>query len=147
MYRSILLATDGSTLSKKATKAALRLARDFGATLHVMTVQPPYSIPFAGEVAIPAMYDRKEYEAAAKEAAVKVLDEVASQAAEMGVQCKTVFRLDAAPSKAIIEMAKRRRADLIVMGMHRRRMLTTMLLGSETHNVLMGCTIPVLVHR
>ena len=77
MYRSIVLATDGSSLSKKAMKAALRLARDFEATLHVVTVQPPYTIPFAGEVAIPAMYDRKEYESAAKEAALKVLDEVA----------------------------------------------------------------------
>jgi nucleotide-binding universal stress UspA family protein len=147
MYRSILLATDGSALSKKAAKAALRLARDFDATLHVMTVQPPYSIPFAGEVAIPAMYDRKEYEVAAKEAAMKILDEVSGQAADMGVKCKTVFRLDAAPSKSIIEMAKRRRADLIVMAMHRRRMITSMLLGSETHNVLLGCSIPVLVHR
>ena len=147
MYRNILLATDGSALSKKATKAALRLSRDFGSTLHVLTVQPPYTIPFAGEVAIPAMYDRKEYEAAAKEAAMKILDAAAAQAKAMDIQCKVVFRLDAVPSKAIIEMAKRRRADLIVMAMHQRRMLTSMLLGSETHNVLAGCSIPVLVHR
>jgi nucleotide-binding universal stress UspA family protein len=147
MYRSIVLATDGSSLSKKAMKAALRLARDFEATLHVVTVQPPYTIPFAGEVAIPAMYDRKEYESAAKEAALKVLDEVAEQATRMGVSCKTVFRIDASPAKAIVEIAKRRRADLIVMAMHRRRMLTTMLLGSETHEVLASCSIPVLVHR
>jgi len=147
MYRSILLATDGSTLSRKATRAALRLARDFGATLHVITVQPPFTIPFAGEVAIPSMYDRKEYETAAKEAAMKILDEVAAQAAAMDVHCKTVFRLDASPAEAIVEMAKRRRADLIVMAMHRRRMFTSMLLGSETHNVLASCSIPVLVHR
>ncbi|MEK9719774.1 MAG: universal stress protein [Quisquiliibacterium sp.] len=147
MYRSIVLATDGSSLSNKAMKAALRLARDFEATLHVVTVQPPYTIPFAGEVAIPAMYDRKEYESAAKEAALKILDEVAAQASKMGVTCKTVFRIDSSPAKAIIEIAKRRRADLIVMAMHRRRMLTTMLLGSETHEVLAACSIPVLVHR
>jgi nucleotide-binding universal stress UspA family protein len=147
MYRNILLATDGSPLSRKATKAALRLARDFGATLHVITVQPPFTIPFAGEVAIPSMYDRKEYEAAAKEAAMKILDEVAAQAAAMNIKCKAVFRLDASPSEAIVEMAKRRRADLIVMAMHRRRMITSMLLGSETHNVLANCSIPVLVHR
>ncbi|MFZ9678769.1 MAG: universal stress protein [Quisquiliibacterium sp.] len=147
MYRSIVLATDGSSLSQKAMKAALRLARDFEATLHVVTVQPPYTIPFAGEVAIPAMYDRKEYESAAKEAALKVLDEVAEQSTKMGVSCKTVFRIDASPAKAIVEIAKRRRADLIVMAMHRRRMLTTMLLGSETHEVLSSCSIPVLVHR
>lgn len=147
MYQNILLATDGSALSKKATKAALRLARDFKATLHVITVQPPYTIPFAGEVAIPTMYDREEYEAAASEAARKVLDEVAAQAAAMGVQCKTVFRLDASPSKAIVDTAKRRRANLIVMAMHSRRLLTSMLLGSETHDVLTSCSIPVLVHR
>lgn len=147
MYRNILLATDGSSLSKKAMKAALRLARDFEATLHVVTVQPPYTIPFAGEVAIPAMYDRKEYEIAAKEAALKILDEVAAQAARMGVECKTVFKLDASPAKMIVDMAKRRRADLIVMAMHSRKLITTMLLGSETHDVLTSCSIPVLVHR
>lgn len=147
MYQNILLATDGSALSKKATKAALRLARDFKATLHVITVQPPYAIPFAGEVAMPTMYDREEYEAAAGEAANKVLDEVAAQAAVMGVQCKTVFRLDASPAEAIVDTAKRRRVNLIVMAMHKRRMFTSMLLGSETHDVLTGCSIPVLVHR
>ena len=147
MYRNILLATDGSALSRKATKAALRLARDFGSTLHVINVQPPYTIPFAGEVAIPAMYDRGEYEVAAKEAGDKVLSDVSTQAEAMGVACKVVFRMDAVPSKAIVDAAKRRRVDLIVMAMHKRAMFTSMLLGSETHSVLSGCSIPVLVHR
>lgn len=43
MYQSILVPTDGSKLSAKAVKAAIDLAKAFGAkitTLHVNTARP-----------------------------------------------------------------------------------------------------------
>ena len=51
------------------------------------------------------------------------------------------------PADAILEAARSRKCDLIVMASHGRHGLSAMLLGSETQKVLTHAKIPVLVHR
>jgi len=51
------------------------------------------------------------------------------------------------PYEAIIEEARARHCELIVMASHGRRGLEALLLGSETQKVLTHCQIPVLVVR
>jgi nucleotide-binding universal stress UspA family protein len=51
------------------------------------------------------------------------------------------------PSEAIIEAAKNRKCDLIMMASHGRGGVTTLLMGSETNKVLAHSKIPVLVCR
>ncbi|MFY8063046.1 MAG: universal stress protein, partial [Usitatibacteraceae bacterium] len=51
------------------------------------------------------------------------------------------------PHEAIINLAKKRKCDLIVMASHGRRGLSAMLLGSETTKVLTHSKVPVLVCR
>jgi nucleotide-binding universal stress UspA family protein len=48
---------------------------------------------------------------------------------------------------AIVEIARKRRCDLIVMGSHGRRGLSRLFLGSETQAVLSRVSVPVLVVR
>jgi nucleotide-binding universal stress UspA family protein len=51
------------------------------------------------------------------------------------------------PFEHIIETAKKRKCDLIMMASHGRRGLSGLLLGSETSKVLTHSKIPVLVVR
>ncbi|MGZ8155109.1 MAG: universal stress protein, partial [Burkholderiales bacterium] len=51
------------------------------------------------------------------------------------------------PYEHIIETAKKRKCDLIMMASHGRRGLSGLLLGSETAKVLTHSKIPVLVVR
>jgi nucleotide-binding universal stress UspA family protein len=51
------------------------------------------------------------------------------------------------PWEAILEQAKAKNCDLIVMASHGRRGLGALLIGSETQKVLTHGTVPVLVIR
>ena len=51
------------------------------------------------------------------------------------------------PHEAIIDAAKDKGCDLIVMASHGRRGLNAVLLGSETQKVLTHSSIPVMVYR
>lgn len=147
MYRRILVAVDGTELSDKAVKAALRMARDFGSQVLALNVQAPYQPPIAGEVPAAFLHDPEEYDRLAEEASAAVLQPVMDQAAEMGVGCETRTVFDHSVSGAIVDASKNERIDLIVMASHGRSGLRNLLLGSETRKVLTHCQVPVLVHR
>lgn len=46
MYKKILVATDGTKLSRKAVEVASELAVNFGAVLTIVRVVPPYQKKF-----------------------------------------------------------------------------------------------------
>ncbi len=52
-----------------------------------------------------------------------------------------------APWKAILETAKKKKCDAIVMASHGRRGVSALLLGSETQKVLTHSKLPVIVVR
>lgn len=147
MFKRILVPTDGSKLSRQAVKAAAELAKETGATLVALNVQPPFMPPVVAEVPIAYTYTPQEYEAAAKKAAQKVLADVTKATSAVGVQAETHYVLDSSPWEAIIRTAKSRKCDLIFMASHGRRGIEGFLLGSETQKVLTHCKVPVLVHR
>lgn len=147
MYRSILVATDGSELSTKAVKAALRLARHFDAQVTALNVQPPYQPAVAVEVPAAFLHNPEEVEAEARSQSIAILEEVAATAERLGVTCHVETLFDMSVHQGVISTAKKVRADLIVMASHGRGGLKSLLLGSETSKVLEHCQIPVLVHR
>jgi len=147
MYKRILVATDGSTLSKKAVTGAIGLAAACGAELIALKVVPRYpqayfegSIPLsAGEVS--------RVEKQWTDAAQAALDLVVKLAAIKNVQAKGITAKSDVVSDAIIAAAKKQNADLIVMASHGRKGIKRLLLGSETQQVLTHSHIPVLVLR
>jgi len=147
MYKRILVATDGSTLSKKAVTGAIGLAAACGAELIALKVVPRYpqayfegSIPLsAGEVS--------RVEKQWTDAAQAALDLVVKLAAIKNVQAKGITTKSDVVSDAIIAAAKKQNADLIVMASHGRKGIKRLLLGSETQQVLTHSHIPVLVLR
>jgi nucleotide-binding universal stress UspA family protein len=147
MYQRILVATDGSTLSKKAVSNALSMAQLTGAELVALKVIPRYPQSyFEGGVVLPASdIARIEKQWAAH--AQAIVDAVAKSAAAKGVKVKALTAKSDLVSEAIISTAKKHKCDLIVMASHGRRGIKRLLLGSETQQVLTHSHIPVLVLR
>jgi nucleotide-binding universal stress UspA family protein len=135
MYERILVATDGSTLSKKAVSTAISLAALCGAELIALKV-----IPLSVD-------DVKRVEKQWTDEGKAVVDAVKELAAIQGVKVKGVTVKSDLVSEAVIAAAKKHSADLIVMASHGRKGIKRLLLGSETQHVLTHSHIPVLVLR
>ncbi|RJQ47294.1 MAG: universal stress protein [Gaiellales bacterium] len=147
MYQRILVATDGSTLSKKAVGNAIALAQLSGAELVALKVVPRYPQSyFEGGLALPASNIAK-VEKQWAEHGQTIVDAVAKSALSKGVKVKAVTVKSDLISDAIIAAAKKHKCDLIVMASHGRRGIKRLLLGSETQQVLTHSHIPVLVLR
>jgi nucleotide-binding universal stress UspA family protein len=147
MYQRILVATDGSSLSKKAVGAAIELAALAQAELVAMKVVPRYPMSyFEGGVALSAK-DVQQIEKQWADEAQAVVDKVRDAADRHDVKTRAVVVRAELVAEAIIATAKKQRCDLIVMSSHGRRGLKRVLLGSETQHVLTHSAVPVLVLR
>lgn len=148
MFKHILVATDGSKLSGKAIRTAVRLAAATGAKLTGSYVIAPYVAPMYGEAAIyvPAVSPKRYKELTAREAR-KALAAIEIEARTGGVEYRATSLVASTPWEGIIRAANARKCDLIVMASHGRRGLAGLVLGSETTKVLTHSKIPVLVCR
>ncbi len=147
MYKRILVATDGSSLSKKAVANAIALAATCGAELVALKVVPRYpQTYFEGSIPLSAA-EIGRIEKQWSDAAAENLAAVQKSATGKGVTCKGVTVKSDVVSDAIIAAAKKHKADLIVMASHGRKGIKRLLLGSETQQVLTHSHIPVLVLR
>jgi nucleotide-binding universal stress UspA family protein len=145
VYRNILIPTDGSELAGKAVEYGIALAKRIGARTTVLTVLPPFHI-FTTDAQMledtPA-----QYKARMQAHAEKTLGAVAQAAQAAGVACEMVHVEHEHPYQAIIDTAKSKGCDLIVMASHGRHGISALVLGSETVKVLTHSKTPVLVHR
>ncbi len=147
MYEKILVATDGSDLSKKAVSSAISLAAVTGASLVALKVVPRYPQSyFEGGLALQATEIGRIEQQWADEGQA-VVDDVKKLAELQGVKTKSLTVKSDVVSDAIISAAKKQKCDLIVMASHGRKGVKMLLLGSETQQVLTHSHIPVLVLR
>ena len=145
MYKNILIPTDGSELAGKAVEHGIALAKAIGARLTVLTVLPPFhTITIDTQMLedTPAQYKTRM-----EKHAMLTLGAVAKAAQAAGVACETVQVEHEHPYQGIIDTAKSKGCDLVVMASHGRRGVSAIVLGSETVKVLTHSKIPVLVHR
>ena len=148
MFKHILIPTDGSKLSAKAIRIAVRLARDTGAKVTGAYVIAPFYPPTYGEgVVFGAAIPAKRYKALTEREARKALAAVEIEARTSGVAYGSAMLTAPNPWEGIIRAAKAKKCDLVVMASHGRRGLAGLLLGSETTKVLTHSKIPVLVCR
>jgi nucleotide-binding universal stress UspA family protein len=147
MYKRILVATDGSKLSSKAVTHAIALARTTGAQLVAFHASPDQQLAVYGDGFIVGTMPSAEYKAAAAKAAEKILERVAREAGKADVKCTTAHAIAVEPWRAILDQAKKSKADAIVMASHGRRGVSALLVGSETQKVLTHSKLPVTVVR
>lgn len=146
-FKHILVPTDGSKLSLKAVKSAMKLASTLGARVTGLYCIAPYVPPMYAEGFYAGYPTVSQQRAAGKKAAGKALAQVEASARAAGVACATATVDAGTPWAGILKAAKSKRADLIVMASHGRRGLSGLLLGSETTKVLTHSKVPVLVVR
>ncbi len=88
-----------------------------------------------------------DYDECMAAAANRILWGVSEMAKKIGVSCATRHVKDYYPADGIIEAAKERGCDLIVMASHGRRGVSRVLLGSQATKVVALSSVPVLVCR
>jgi nucleotide-binding universal stress UspA family protein len=143
MFQRILVPTDGTELCSAALATALELAKlGGGAIVGLHVEQPDRPGRLAEDDQARAAWLNENAQVAAD-----ALSWIARRASEAGVPCETVLLHHDSPATAIVETARTRVCDLIVMASHGRGGLRARLLGSETWKVLTYCAIPVLVVR
>jgi nucleotide-binding universal stress UspA family protein len=146
MYRHILIPTDGSELAHRAVSHGLSLAKSIGAKVTALTVEGSfdvYTVPASKVYEMSGAF--AEHAGRAKAHAEKILNGVAEEARLAGVTCETLYLEKDHPYEAIIEAAKQRGCDLIVMASHGRTGIAAAVLGTLTTKVLTHTKIPVLV--
>lgn len=148
MYKHILIATDGSDLARKGLEHGLSLAKTLKAKVTVLTVSEPLrsemaSAALLGGIDDPVTRYDQQIDAIMKERFAFIK----GRASEYGVTVDLAHEIDTSPAEAIVRFAKLKGCDLIVMSSHGRRGVQKILLGSQTSEVLVGTTIPVLVIR
>jgi nucleotide-binding universal stress UspA family protein len=145
MYKHILIATDGSDLAQKGVDQGLALGKALAAKVTAVTVTEPLAAMLVGEAAIALPID--DYDKAASADAARILAGVTASAAKVGVTCDTLHVKDQYPAEGIVDAAKARGCDLIIVTSHGRRGLSRLLLGSQATRVLTHSEVPVLVCR
>ena len=148
MFKHILLPTDGSKLSDRAVQRGIDLAGALGARVTAVHVIAEFRMMADESFVLPTGADlKRRYDKEAKARAEKMLDKIGERAKAAGVKLEGVVVTGDVPYEEVIETAKKRKCDLIVMASHGRRGLSGLLLGSETSKVLTHSKIPVLVIR
>jgi nucleotide-binding universal stress UspA family protein len=139
----ILLPVDFSECSETAHRQCIRLVRQLSASVEVVNVWEPVTVTAPETVLVaPATAATLEKEAAAtsEEQLGRILQELRTA----GVAATASSHKGGWPSKVIVDLARARRSDLIVMGTHGRRGFERALLGSVVERVLRHAPCPVL---
>jgi nucleotide-binding universal stress UspA family protein len=144
MFKHILLPTDGGELSMKAVRHGMLLAKQLGAKATAIIVRRPLREFVAEGITIPVSEEQqKDY----IQQMDKLLEAARAEAKNDGIDCEAIQVVNDEPWRGIVEAAKAKGCDLIVMSSHGRRGVSAFLLGSETQKVLTHSSVPVLVYR
>jgi nucleotide-binding universal stress UspA family protein len=134
--KRILLATDGSEFSAGAEREAMFIASSCGIdviVMQVLEVNPEFETEGQKQVELMEYRARSHF------------DRIRECCTERNVECSSVIRRNNKPYEAIIEEAKKRKVDVIVMGRRGYTGLRKILMGSVTERVIAYAPCKVLV--
>jgi nucleotide-binding universal stress UspA family protein len=141
MYDSLLLPTDGSDEMSKVAEHVGSLARQYDATVHVLSAVDTRN-RFEG----PTMgLGTEAWETAERERAQRAVDDAVSALPD-GIAVERHVE-SGVPHAEILEYAEGADIDLIVMGTHGRTGLDHYLIGSIAERVVRQSPVPVLTVR
>ena len=144
-YRTIIVGTDGSETAEEAVRHAVLLSRALGATLHIVSAVPgragreiAWEAPRPPDELRPVINVRAELEA--------MLEKLAAEPRSQGVEVVCHAEVDVGPAEAILALAERVGADLIVVG-NRGMTGISRLLGSVPNAISHNATCSVAIVR
>jgi nucleotide-binding universal stress UspA family protein len=132
----ILVAVDGSAFSDAAVDQAISLGGICNSQIFVISVVDLY--PEQMEVA-PTLVEKMSEEVR------QHLEEAKEKVDKADIPCEAIVRMGGMPHEFIVQEAKDRGIDLIVMGTHGHTGIKRVLLGSVAQNVIGHAPCPVLV--
>lgn len=140
MFEKILLAVDGSDHALHAAKLAGDLARQMNSKwVHVVIAFDPIPI-YLGEPDLQIVINARLKEAQ------KILKEAGDAVEQIPGEVHTEM-LEGSPAEAVIEVARTRESDLIVMGSRGLGRIAGAVLGSTSQKVVSHAPCPVLIVR
>jgi len=138
MFSNILIAVDGSESASKAFHRSVYLAEKCNSKLDLVHV---VQCEVGGDSA--NTFDMIEE---LKDKAMKMLEEYRAEAAKNKVPIQIAI-MQGDPAKVIIELAKAKSYDLIIMGTRGRSSFKELLIGSVSQKVMHHASCPVMVVR
>ena len=135
MYKKLLFCTDGSPNSMCAQREALKLARENSAELYVLMV---VDLTDEFEALAPGLTEKLEKKAR------EIVDGVVAAASKEGIKAEGVVK-EGEPNKKILEVAKGKSVDAIILGTHGRKGFMNTVMGSVTRRVIAEAFVPVIV--
>ena len=139
-YNTILVATDFSEPSLAAVKHAGNLASRLGSRL-LLTYVVEDRLP---DLVLSGSTDSKEEMLDAHQSKAEASLKTYAQEHLQGHTVDVVVT-QGAPHECIVELAKAKNADLIVVGMHGHGIVSHILMGSTSERILHHAPCPVLV--
>jgi nucleotide-binding universal stress UspA family protein len=131
-----LVAVDGSIYSDIALDQAISMATVCGSQLfaiHVVEAYPKH------------LKSAPAFEEEIRKTGAKFLEKVKAKAAKKNVSCETLLKVGGQPHEFIVQEAKGRGIDLIVVGTHGRSGLKRLFMGSVAQKVIGLAPCAVLV--
>lgn len=142
MFKSILVAVDGSEHARAALAQAIDLARSQGARLTLLTAWQPYNWYATGLVPAAGYDDHTlfvEAEADARRTLAEARDAVPKEIPH------EALIVQGPAAAAILDQVEKGTYDLVVMGSRGRGGMRSLLLGSVSQSVLHHSTAPTLI--
>ena len=132
----ILVALDGSRYSEAALDQALSLGKTCNSRIYAITVVDLYPAQF--EMA-PKLYEKMT------EQANQILESAKERIEKENIPCETIVHTGGQPHEFIVEEARVKNIDLIVMGTHGRTGLKRFFMGSVAERVIGHAPCAVMV--
>jgi len=146
MFKRILVPVDGSHTSGLGLNQAIKLAKNQHAVLCLLHVIDERVITQNLEgtaVEIDRLFE------SLRDGGRKILASAEAKARKQQVRATNVLveNITGSVADVIVEHAKKKRADLIVIGTHGRRGVSRLVMGSDAEGVVRQSPVPVLLIR
>ena len=145
MFKRILVPVDFSDRSLEALDRAVDFGRDYAAALVVLHVVEPVYLPGSAD-AFGGGYDSRLVYEELEHSARERLMQLAADLARRRVPARPLLRAGT-PHQVIVDVARRLKADLIMMSTHGRTGLSHLAMGSVAERVVRTATCPVMTLR
>lgn len=144
MYKKILVAIDSSSISDRALKEAVTLAKDMGSRLRIVHA---VDASLAKTNELEGIIDVDEFKQKLRQGGKVLLGKAQEKAKQSGVDAETgLLDIDGKRiAGALGEDATSWQADLIVMGTHGRTGFSYLLMGSVAEDFIRIAKAPILL--
>ena len=129
LYKEILVAIDCSTVDETIIEHVSALARQLGATLHLLHVIHSHTL------------DQERF---FREQSIITLERYRKKLQAEGIDARTIIR-SGEPEREILREIEENRYDLLAMAIHGHRLPGRILFGSVSRTLRQKITIPLLL--